>query len=78
MLGFDTACSFWAHQNLDCWNNSPRCYQAAVMKIMENLLIITIVLAIPGLEMSINCRSFKIFENEVADIFPSSYGIVLS
>lgn len=73
----DTACSFWAHQNLDCWNNSPWWYSAAVMRIIENLLIIAIALAMPGVEMSINCRSFKSFENEVVDIFPSSYGIVL-
>lgn len=33
----DTSCSFWAHQNLDCWNNSPWGYQAAVMRIIENL-----------------------------------------
>lgn len=51
---------------------------AAVMRIIENLLIIAIALAMPGVEMSINCRSFKSFENEVVDIFPSSYGIVLS
>lgn len=76
MLGFDTACSFG---HIKTWIVGIIAQGVIRLQheIMENLLIITIVLAIPGLEMSINCRSFKIFENEVADIFPS-YGIVLS